>query len=122
MTSPERSFGDLAAVMNDLADRLGEDDKPLLARIYDLFDSIYLTATSRSTRAISLPDPLPAEAEEGGVPDPVPVVVLGISGNYAYVVSRDGGSWWSPVTQLRYKFPPDGPYRLLFGWAEKGKS
>lgn len=34
----------------------------------------------------------------------------------------DGSLRWSESQHARFKFPPDGPYRLLMGWAEKGRS
>jgi hypothetical protein len=37
-------------------------------------------------------------------------------------ISRDGGAWWVDSDRVTFKFPPDGPYRLLFGWADKGQA
>lgn len=70
--------------------------------------------------AAALPHPIPAEMHSGH-----PVVVIAISDERprdVLVIDRDGLMMWVPSSMLTLKYPPDGPYRLLFGWAEKGKS
>lgn len=74
--------------------------------------------------AMALPDPLPAELTETEYEGhrAEPVLILGTAGTRALIVTRDGHLGFVGFDDLKVKFPPDGQYRLLFGWAEKGRS
>lgn len=67
--------------------------------------------------AFALPAPLPVR-----VYDEYPGIALAVCRQKALVVTRDGASSWEELRAVRFLFPPDGPHRLLFGWAEKGWS
>lgn len=91
--------------------------------------------THMSTSMTALPDPLPVDVvhpgggawfgvavaterivawDEDGPPHAVMEQVL--------VIAANGYALWVNKEHVTFKFPPNGPYRLLMGWAEKGQS
>lgn len=64
--------------------------------------------------------PVPVTGRDG-----TPAVALGAfvdqGAAYLFVVADDGSFRVWDYDEATAKFPPDGPYRLLLGWAEKGR-
>lgn len=90
------------------------------------------TETVEGPVAASAPAPLRVGAVSFG---PVPCVVTDPDGRPWYgvavgvdmhgnvlVLYQAGGINWASQRAVELKYPPDGPWRLLFGWAEKGQA
>ena len=105
----ESEYARLATIFNAMGAALPAHDVQF---VYDLIDRVI---EGYAEAAISLADPLPVL-----VSDSLPGLLLGVAENSALVADSSGNLAWYHLAHLQVKYPPDSPYRLRLGWAEKG--